>query len=496
MQKRWLFTGVFVLGLTMCLAFPPHAISWWSVPALAIFIYGLSQQAGKWRNFFYGYIFYIGASWAFIGQWFSYYFRLQIGCGYLLSYFLTFILCLYVSLYIGLICLVYNQIKTRWTSFNYLVLFPALWVLTELARDLLFPRSWYALGYTQVDNLLFRGYYALFGVYFVSWLLVTISGGIALCLTRATRRNLLITLLSLAGFALISLALAQIQYTVSYGKPIKVSLLQPSVFSSKNYTMDTLLSIEQISQQLVESSNAQLIVLPETVFGTGMNYLTTGYLDKLNQIVADKNAVLIFGTPIHGENGLEQTGSVISTDLTNPIYRKHHLVPFGEYNPLKDTFLAPLLGNTASMITEYSAGAIKQSPTLIYDQLFALDICYENTINDFVAENAAPATIMLNQSDLSWYGETNMKDAFFQFSQARALENQKYFLQDGNTGDTAIINQKGQVEVKIPAYVAGDATGMVQGYSGSTPFVKWGNLPLIILCGLSIGFALFRHKRE
>jgi apolipoprotein N-acyltransferase len=46
---------------------------------------------------------------------------------------------------------------------------------------------------------------------------------------------------------------------------------------------------------------------------------------------------------------------------------------------------------------------------------------------------------MLNQSDLSWYGQTTMKNDFFQFSQARALENQKYFLQDGNTGDTAFI---------------------------------------------------------
>jgi apolipoprotein N-acyltransferase len=103
---------------------------------------------------------------------------------------------------------------------------------------------------------------------------------------------------------------------------------------------------------------------------------------------------------------------------------------------------------------------------------------------------------MLNQSDLSWYGQTTMKNDFFQFSQARALENQKYFLQDGNTGDTAFINRDGQVESHIEAYAAGAAVGMVQGYQGATPFARLGNTPIWLLCSLTIILTLFLRSKE
>jgi apolipoprotein N-acyltransferase len=490
-----LFTGVFVLGMTLSWSFPPHAISWWPILAVAIFLLGLEKQSSAKQSFCYGYIFYLGAGIAFIGQWFSYYFRLQLGCGYFVSYCLTMILCFYSALYLGIISWLYHKLKTSVPAINLLLLFPALWTTTELLRDLFFPRSWYALGYTQVNNLLARGYYPLLGVYFVTFIVVFAAGLVALPFMQRNVRQLRLSLVALFGLGVISYSLAQINYTQPYGKSLRVALLQPSIFSTKNYTMDTLLSIEKISQQLIEQVEAQLIVLPETVFGTGLNYLSPGYLEHLNQIVTAKNASLIFGTPIHELAGEEQTGSVISTNPEHPIYRKHHLVPFGEYNPLKDTFLAPLLGDAASMITEYTPGATRQIPTELYGQKFALDICYENAINDFVAQNAKDATIMLNQSDLSWYGKTNMKDAFFQFSQARALENQRYFLQDGNTGDTAIINRYGQVESKIEPYVAGAAIGMAQGYSGVTPFERFGNLPLWLLCGgIIILAALWRAK--
>ena len=476
-----LFSGVFILGMLLSWSFPPHAVSWSLIPVLGVFLYGLEQRTGFWRSFAYGYLFYLGAGIAFIGQWFSYYFRLQVGASYILSYFLTLILCLYAAIYIGLICGFYARFKTRYPLVNQLLLFPSLWVLTELLRDTFFPRSWYALGYTQVNNLLFRGYFPVIGVYGVSFILLALSGLLGWLIINHHKRQLFCAILGTAVFASLSLALANIDYTQRQEKPLSVALVQPSIFSTKNYTMQILLEIENTSRELIQNTQADLIVLPETVFGTGLNYLTPGYLDELNQIVAAKKALLLFGTPIHNQDGSEQTGIVASTDTANPLYLKHHLVPFGEYNPLQDTWLAPLLGNSASLIENYLPGAEVQPPAQLLGHKFAFNICYENAINDFVAENAKNAEIMLNQSDLSWYGKTGMKDAFFQFSQARALENQRYFLQDGNTGDTAIIDNHGKVISSIPPYQAGVAQAQVYGYSGETPFEKWGNRPLLWL---------------
>lgn len=486
---------IFVLGLSCGLTFPPMALSWLIFIILAMFIAGMENRFLKY-SFAYGYIFYLGAGISFIGSWFSYYFRLQLGCGYLISYFLTMILCLYGALYCGVISSIYTRIKSRRSFYNLVLLFPSLWVLTELIRGTFFPRSWYALGYTQVNNLLFRGYFPLFGIYGVSWLIVAISGFAVYSFSKKSKRGLVQLISGLIIFSGLSLFLAQIKYTTATGKPIKVALLQPSVFSTKNYTFLTRDSLEQASQQLVQNSDAELLVLPEAVFGTTYRYLTPGYLEQLNQIVESKSATLIAGVNLEDSAGNKYTGDVVSSDWNRAVYTKHNLVPFGEYNPLKKTPLAWILGDAAEQITQYTPGIAIQSPYQFKDQKIAFNICYENTINDFVAFGAKDATIMLNQSDLSWYGQTTMKNDFFQFSQARALENQKYFLQDGNTGDTAFINRDGQVESSIEAYTAGAAIGMVQGYQGATPFARTGNTPVWTLCILLIILAIFLRIKE
>jgi apolipoprotein N-acyltransferase len=486
---------IFILGLSCGLTFPPMALSWLIFITLALFLKGLENKFIK-RSFVYGYIFYLGAGVSFIGSWFSYYFRLQLGCGYLISYFLTMILCLYGALYCGVISSLYTRIKSRWSFYNLVLLFPSLWVLTELIRGTFFPRSWYALGYTQVNNLLFRGYFPLLGIYGVSWIIVALSGFVVYTLSKQSKRGLIQLISGLVIFGGLSLALAQIKYTSVSGKAIKVALLQPSIFSTKNYTFVTRDSLEQASQQLVQNSDAELLVLPEAVFGTTYRYLTPGYLERLNQLVESKSATLIVGVNLEDAAGNKYTGDVVSNNWNQAIYTKHNLVPFGEYNPLKNTPLAWILGDASQQITQYTPGIAIQSPYQFKDQKIAFNICYENTINDFVAFGAQDATILLNQSDLSWYGQTTMKNDFFQFSQARALENQKYFLQDGNTGDTAFINRDGEVESRIEAYSAGAAVRMVQGYSGVTPFAKMGNTPIWLLCILIIALAVILHIKK
>ncbi len=491
---------VTVLGSTLVWAFPPHAFPYTVYITMTVFLLGLEQR-GRKSSFWYGYFFYLGAVIAFIGYWFSYYFRLQLGCSHLVSYGLTSIICLYTSTYIGVIAWLYTKFKTRNQVINLVLYFPSLWILTELVRGLFFPRSWYAFGYTQVDNILFRGYFPLFGVYFVSWLVMALSGWFSYFLlkialdSKAWPKMLVKLCLSAIIFIGLSYALAQVKYTHKFGPPITVALIQPSIFSSKNADPDSLILIEQISEELVNANEADLYVLPETVFGADYHYLTPGYLDTLNAMIKRNDASLFFGTPIHGLGSFKQTGTVDLDRLSNPVYIKHNLVPFGEYNPLKDTFLNPLLMSAiGDQISEYTAGDKVQDPAEVKGQKFAFDICYENTINDFVAKSAKNATILINQSDLSWYGKTQMKDAFFQFSQGRALENQRYFLQDGNTGDTAIINQNGEVEHKLSPFSPGALVGMVQGYSGITPFERFGNFPVWILaCSIILIVLLFKY---
>jgi apolipoprotein N-acyltransferase len=486
---------VLLLGSSTALAFPPYNYPLTIFISMIIFLWGLDQNKLSKNSLLYGYIFYIGASYSFIASWFSYYFRIQLKVNHLVSYLLTLSLCLYVALFYAVISWLYQRYKTSSPWFNLVLFFPSFWTISELIRGAFFPRSWYALGYTQVNNSWFRGVFPLLGVYGVSFLILSLCGWLVYCLIHLKPRR---WLLCSSGIALIVGVLQltrHIDYTYKSGPDIKVALLQPSIFSSKNYSMLTRNDLEQAVEHLVKHTHAAIMVVPETVFGTTYEYMNPGYLQRLVSTAQANGAELIISTTLHaGKNHLISV-NVLGNNLNLPIYIKHNLVPFGEYNPLKNTFLASLLGETANLITEYTPGPPLQQPALIKGQRFAFNICYENSINDFVARNAVDATILLNQSDLSWYGRSVMKDAFFQFSQARALENQRYFLQDGNTGDTAIINQYGQVESKIAPYISGVAIGEVKGFSGATPFALLGNLPVWLLSISIIGIALWRKQK-
>ncbi|MBP9742195.1 MAG: apolipoprotein N-acyltransferase [Burkholderiales bacterium] len=479
----------FLIGVSLILAFPPHQLSYAIFISITIFIIGLEYTK---NSFWYGYSFYLGAAITFIGYWFSYYFRLQLGVGYILSYLFTAVVCFYTALYIGVISVIYSKIKTRHLIFNQAVLLPSLWVITELIRGFFFPRSWYALGNTQVDSLLFKGYYPLFGVYFVSWLIVAVAGMLAYCCLNYTFKTWIKCVTVLLIFFGISYWLSGIKYTKPYGLPLTIAMVQPSIFSSTTFNVNKQQSLETLSRQLIIAANADLIILPETVFGVDYHNLSYGYFNELVNIANQKHAQLILGSPIRFGNNPHKTGVIDITHPDTPIYLKHYLVPFGEYDPLKDTFLEPLITMLGLKLANYIPGSYLQPPVEMLNQKFAFNICYENTINDYVAANAKTATIMVNQSDLSWYGKTQMKDVSLQFSQARALENQRYFIQDGNSGDTVIINPKGQIEEKIPAFVSNTLIGTVQGYSGVTPFEMWQNLPIWLLCcgSLIIGILL------
>jgi apolipoprotein N-acyltransferase len=478
-------------GLTLCLAFPPYNLTYWIFPCFIIFILGLNYT----KAFFsYGFYFYFGAVNAFIGYWFSYYFATQLNTNYIVAYLFTLIICVYTSLYIGLLCSIYNKIKTPSQLFNLCCLLPALWTIIELIRGLFFPRSWYVLGNTQVNVFLFKGYFSVFGVYFVSFLIICIVGWLCYLILNYKNFQFKLTLLYLISscilFTGISVFLAKVQYTQVTGAPIAVTLVQPNIASNKNFTQDKLKAIESTVYALTKTSQGKLIILPETIFDTNYLNLTPGYFPKLQSLVKHKNAQLIFGSPFSSNDNKHQTGTLNISYPQQPIYIKHNLVPFGEYNPWNTAFINSIINTFNFQLPNFIPGNNIQEPFTFNTQKLSFNICYENVINDYVALNARDASILVNQSDLSWYGKTYMKDLSTQFSQVRALENQRYFIQDGNSGDTLIINQNGTIVKSIPAFTKANLEFKVPGYTGTTPFQKGLNYPIWLLCLVIIIFSL------
>ena len=110
---------------------------------------------------------------------------------------------------------------------------------------------------------------------------------------------------------------------------------------------------------------------------------------------------------------------------------------------------------------------------------------------------AGPApTLMLNISNLAWFNDSLALPQHLQISRMRALETQHPMLRATNTGATAIINARGEVEAQLPYLTVGALNGQVQGYEGMTPFIRYGNWPALGLAGLLLLAALLKRRSD
>ena len=177
-------------------------------------------------------------------------------------------------------------------------------------------------------------------------------------------------------------------------------------------------------------------------------------------------------------------------------YDKHHLVPFGEFVPYGFRWFVNLM---SIPLGDFNRGAALQPAFAVKDQLVLPNICYEDAFGEEIAaqlRNAAhPATLLLNVSNLAWYGESVAIPQHLQISQMRALETGRPMLRATNTGATAIIDGRGNVVAHLAEFTQGTLAAKVQGMAGSTPYIRYGNLGFLLLGAMALAAAWFSGSR-
>jgi apolipoprotein N-acyltransferase len=106
-----------------------------------------------------------------------------------------------------------------------------------------------------------------------------------------------------------------------------------------------------------------------------------------------------------------------------------------------------------------------------------------------------PANILVNVTNLAWFGDTIALDQHLQISRMRALETRRPMLRSTNTGMTAVVTPDGVVAARLPTFTVGTLTANVQGTQGLTPYVRWGNIPALAACLLGLALAAWRRQR-
>jgi len=376
-----------------------------------------------------------------------------------------------------------------------LLILPAIWTLAEWLRGLLFTGfPWLAVGYSQAPDSPLAGYAPLLGVYGVS-LLVAVSAALLLVLwgvrwSRPGKIALAALLVLWVGGAL----LRTVAWTQPQGEPLKVSLLQGNIAQDEKFEEDRLVVTLETYRRLAQDTDARLIVLPETALPLLRDNVPDSYHAILSDHARRNGGDILIGA-FEKENGSYYNSVYSLGSSESQHYRKDHLVPFGEFIPLRSVF--GWLVNEVLQIPmgDQASGGAHQAPLNVAGQKVAVDICYEDAFGEEIIRALPEATLLANVTNDAWYGESHAAMQHNQLSQMRALETGRMMLRATNTGVTSVIGVDGRVQAMLPQHEEGVLTAQVQGYVGSTPYVRWGNAGMLGLVAVMLLAAWWGQRR-
>jgi len=492
---RSAFFAAFALGAIAVLGFAPFSLFVLPLVTLAALLL-LVQRAGSPRGaarigFAYGLGFFLsGVSWIYVSL-------NDFGAMPApLAALATLLFCAFLALFPALAAYLHARVAFP-LGVRLILFFPVVWTLLEWTRGWIFTGfPWLVFGYAQIPSSPLAGYASLLGVHGVTLAAAMTSGVLALLWTRyrsdgALHRAglLLVLVLWLGGWGL-----RQIEWTEPTGESVSVSLLQGNVPQDLKFRPDRLQKTLDDYRALAESSTSRLIVFPETALPLFLEYVPGSYLDALAAHARKNGGDMLIGVPERFPDGRYYNSVISLGSSKSQRYQKFHLVPFGEFIPLRP-LLGGIVGALAIPLQDFTRGSAYPRPLEIAGQRVAVNICYEDAFGEEIIRQLPEATLLVNVSNVAWFGRSIAPAQHLQISQARALETGRYMLRATNTGVTAVIDPKGAVVKSAPEFTRAVVTHRVPGYRGATPYVRWGNLAVLALCVVlgALAFALARR---
>lgn len=444
----------------------------------ALFLRTASTRTGFVVGFAWGLGFFlVGVSWVYVSL--SVYGEMVPW----LAALATLLFCAFLALFPATV----GAVQARWPvsfALRALVLLPLLWSASEWVRGWIFTGfPWLVIGYSQVPGSPLAGYAPLVGVYGVSSLL-TLAAGLAAWGVAARRRAA--PAWAMVGIVAIGVggqALRGIAWTTPDGALTSVALLQGNVPQDMKWRPENTRATLDAYYRMAAASPAQLVVLPETALPLFETDLPRADRALLAELGRHHGGDLLAGMPTGSLDGAYYNSVVSLGTAPSQRYHKVHLVPFGEYIPQRAVW-GWVLDVLHIPLSDFARGDVDQRPLAVGGQRVAPNICYEDAFGEEIIRQLPEASVLINVSNLAWFGDSLAPWQHAQMSQMRALETGRMMLRATNTGVTAIIDAHGRMLAHLPLFATGSLTGSIQGYAGSTPYVRWGNAPVLAVWGL------------
>ena len=433
LKQAYNFLIPFFFGLLGVLAFAPFSIKFLIIPAYSYLIHLVFFSDQKkfitklslWTLGHWG----IGVSWIIVSV---YYYG---NVGYIASFIVYILFLILILIFAVAPIRLFKIQETYKASLCSIVFISSALLLIELTRDFFFGGfPWLIPGTVSVDTLS-SNLLPIFGIAGASFLIYL--GAAAAASFWNSSKKIAISILVFTALFFIPFNTKNV---MNNDRSISVAIVQPS--------LDPKLKLKQIYKPLIQetliklsltdSIKPELIIWPEAELP--FVYKSREYYALKNRF--SESTELITGMWLF--EGSELFNSLVNVK-TDQIYKKQHLVPFGEYIPFK-TLLNPVLIYFGAPISDISPGKPDQLSIQVKDSLNAAPlICYDIVFGYDVRKAVKSSDFIINISNDSWFGQSLGPYQHLEISRIRAIENNKWLLRSTNDGFSAVIDNKGTI---------------------------------------------------
>jgi len=510
-----------LLGLLAATGFQP--IGLWPVALLAMGLFAplAANAASPWRAFVLGWLFGV-AHFTLGNNWIASAFTFQSEMPAWLGWGAVPLLALYLAIYPALAALIARLLVKGDQRWAFALIFAGAWIVTEWMRAWVFTGySWNPFGMVLLGPFDRPGLAALtpvMGTYALSGVAVLLGCALVLLLRE---RNWL------AGGAVVVLVTAGMYWPAGDAREgeLAITIAKPDIpqeqISDRRYYEANYTRLAQLSPRLEESDEPRLVLWPES----GMaDYLREGYpqryYDRTTALgspiyarrrlgaTVGENSVLLTGA-VDLEIGADETGFVRALGARNAVtalsadgeiiggYSKAHLVPYGEYLPLRG-ILEPLgLSRLVAGTIDFWPGPGPRTLDLGDHGRAGIQVCYEIAFSGQVVDRADRPDFIFNPSSEAWFGPF-APPQFLAQSRMRAIEEGLPVLRATNSGISAVIDTRGVVREHLARNQPGRIDAVVPPATAPTLFARMGNalglLWAVLL--LATGFVAMRQRRR
>ncbi|WP_373280013.1 apolipoprotein N-acyltransferase [Moraxella lacunata] len=381
--------------------------------------------------------------------------------------------------------------------------FASLWVIQEWIKTwLLTGFPWLFVGYAFADLAWISSLAPMFGVFAISFVAVLFGASVV----EVFRQKL--GFLFISAFLVLFAILVWVidpKWTTPTGERLSMSLVQGNIPQDLKWLTEYRHETLNIYAQLSESEWGQdVVVWPEASIPMFQDE-AWAFIHDVHTHARTQGATWVMGIPYRDIEHYDPAerdyphlyNSVLVLDQdSDGLYKKQNLVPFGEYIPFEGMLnILPDLAGMQNMMS-YSRGDDTQKPLLVKNQPMGPAVCYEVAYPDTTRKNAKDTQFLLTVSNDAWFGTSAGPLQHLQMVQMRSIETGRWFARATNTGVTAFIDDKGRIVSQAPSFVPTVLRGDVPMMTGTTPFMRWGSYPILILCLLLIGLSFVVRRQN